>query len=301
MERSKEPGELLHANLAGKMSTPSLSGAYYYILIKDDCTSFRFIDFLKTKGDAMRFFIKVIRYIKNATGNSVKTLRTDRGTEFCNTEFDILLEREGITRETTTSYTPQQNGYVERDNRTICEAARSMLHLHDLPLRLWAEATHTAVYILNRTINSQVGIVTPYELWFKTKPSVSHLRTFGTLAYIFIDKSKRTKFQPKGSRVIFVGYSKTSKGSWRFWRPLTNIISESSDVIFDEVTPYSPSLFSTAQSSLVDIPLSLLPPLLPHVPVNPFPPPNPPNQPTVQPVGVSATSDSLSFPEKGTP
>ena len=214
-ERSRVPGELLHADLCGKMSIPSLGGAHYYILIKDDCTSFRFIAFLKAKEDALRFFLKVIRSITQTTGNSVKTLRTHRGKEFCNTEFDLLLEKEGILRETSTSYTPQQNGYVERDNRTICEAARCMLHLHNLPLKLWAKAVHTAIHILNRTINNQVGFVTPYELWFKIKPSVSHFRTFGTLAYIFIDKSKRTKFQPKGSRVIFVGYSDTSKG-WRF-------------------------------------------------------------------------------------
>jgi hypothetical protein len=210
-ERSKIPGELLHAGLCGKMSQPSLGGAHYYILIKDDCTSYRFVAFLRAKSDAIRFFIKVIRSIANTTGNRVKTLRTDRGKEFCNTEFDLLLEREGITRETSTSYTPQQNGYVERDNRTICEAAHSMLHLHDVPLKLWAELIHTAVHILNRTINTQVGFTTPYELWFHRKPSVSHYRTFGTLAYIFIDKSLRTKFQPKGTSVIFVGYSDTSK------------------------------------------------------------------------------------------
>ena len=66
--------------------------------------------------------------------------------------------------------------------------------------------------------------MTPYELWFRTKPSVSHFRTFGILAYIFIDKLKRTKFQPKGSRVIFVGYSDTSK-DWRFWNPITDLVS----------------------------------------------------------------------------
>ena len=300
-ERAKIPGEMLHADLCGKMSTPSLGGAHYYILIKDDCTSFRFVAFLKAKGDAIRFFIRILRYIEKVTGNAVKTLRTDRGKEFCNNEFDLLLEHEGITRETSTSYTPQQNGYVERDNRTICEAARSMLHLYDLPLKLWAESIHTAVYILNRTINHQVGYKTPYELWFNSKPSVSHFKTFGTLAYIFIDKSQRTKFQPKGSRVIFVGYSNTSKG-WRFWNPLTDKITESSDVIFDEATAYSSSLF--ASPSQVDIPSSLFfpsnsPPTIQNPPQPPQP--NPPLVPIVPPVGVSSTTDSLPSFEMDSP
>ena len=230
-ERSKIPGELLHADLCGKMSEPSLGGASYFILIKDDCTSYCFVAFLRTKADAIRFFTKVIRSITNTTGHRAKKIRTDRGKEFCNTTFDMFLEQEGITRETSMAYTPQQNGYVERDNRTICEAARSMLHLHDVPLKLWAESVHTAVHILNRTVNTQVGKTTLYELWYHKKPSVSHYRTFGTLAYIFIDKSLRTKFQPKGTPVIFVGYSDTSKG-WRFWNPRTDKVIESFDVLF---------------------------------------------------------------------
>lgn len=93
-----------------------------------------------------------------------------------------------------------------------------MLHLYDVLLTLWAESVHTAVYLLNRTINHQVGFTTPYELWFKTKPSVAHYRTFETIAYTFIVKSLRTKFQAKGTMVIFIGYSATNKG-WRFWNP----------------------------------------------------------------------------------
>lgn len=89
------------------MSQPSLGGTYYYLLIKDDCTSYRFVSFLKTKGEAIRFFLKVLRSIERTTRNRTKTLRTDRGGEFCNTEFDLLLEQEGVVRETNTPYTPQ--------------------------------------------------------------------------------------------------------------------------------------------------------------------------------------------------
>ena len=288
-ERSKVPGELLHADICGKMSRPSLGSTYYYFLIKDDCTSYKFIAFLKTKGEAIRFFLKVLRSIERTTGNRTKTLRTDRGGEFCNEEFDLLLEQEGVERETIMPHTPQQNGYVEWDNRTIYEAARSMLHLHDLPLKLWAEAVHTAVYLLNRTITKQVGYTTPFELWFKTKPIVSHYKTFGTMAYIFIDKSLRTKFQSKETQVIFVGYSATSKG-WRFWNPLTDRVSESSDVIFDEATGYSPSFFPSKHPLSVSIPT--------HLPVNtPLPPHQPVPISTLLPssdsVGVLISSDSI--------
>lgn len=66
--------------------------------------------------------------------------------------------------ETNTSYTPQQNAYIERDNILIFEATRSMLHFHHIPLKLWAESIHIIVYLLNCTINHKVGFKTPYEL-----------------------------------------------------------------------------------------------------------------------------------------
>lgn len=122
-ERSKIPGEVLHADLCGKMSHTWLTLAYYYILIKDDCTSYKFVAFLKAKNNALWFFIKILRYIEQTTGHHVKTLRTDRGKEFSNDEFDLLQEREGIMHENNTPYTPRHNGYIERDNMTICEAA----------------------------------------------------------------------------------------------------------------------------------------------------------------------------------
>lgn len=173
-----------------------------------------------------------------------------------------------------------------------------MLHYHNIPLKLWAEAIHIAVYLLNKTINTQVGFTTPYELWFHTKPSVSHYRIFGIVAYIFIDKSLHTKFQAKGHKVIFVGYSDTSKG-WRFWNPSTDKITESSDVIFDEHNGY-PSFTSTHTPS-VTVPTQLYfpsPPLsLPIPPVANFIPPvaviDPMGDAIAEPVGNSDSSAAL--------
>lgn len=134
-----------------------------------------------------------------------------------------------------------------------------MLHLHQVPLKLWAESIHIVVHLLNRTIHHYVGFITPYELWFNTKPSVSHYRIFSTVAYTFIDKSLRTKFQAKGHMAVFVGHSDTSKG-WRFWNPSMDTVSESSDVIFDETTGYTPSIFPQQRVEYVDVPISLFSP-----------------------------------------
>ena len=82
-----------------------------------------------------------IKYVETYTERKVKTLRTDNGLEFKNQHIKNLLEEHGIQQEFTVAYTPQQNGRAERDNRTIVECARTLLHAKKLPKYLWAEAS----------------------------------------------------------------------------------------------------------------------------------------------------------------
>jgi hypothetical protein len=138
-----------------------------------------------------------------------------------------------IDRDTSIIYTPQQNGFIECDNKTIMETARSLLYAKGLPKTLWAEAISTAVYLLNCTINTQLGDKTPYECWFNTKPSAAHNRVYGSLAYVFINKQQQTKLDAKSFKGYFVGYSNTNK-AYRFWNPITNQIIESADYRLDE-------------------------------------------------------------------
>ncbi|GBN37520.1 Retrovirus-related Pol polyprotein from transposon TNT 1-94 [Araneus ventricosus] len=91
-------------------------------------------------------------------------------------------------------YTPEQNGVIERENKILVEAARSMLHAKDLPDKLWAEAVNMAAYVLNRTEPTPEAGKSPYEIWFKRKPSVDHLKIFGSECFTHIPKQKRRKF-----------------------------------------------------------------------------------------------------------
>ena len=123
------------------------------------------------------------------------------------------------------------------------ESAKSMIHSNNLPLRLWAEAINTAVYLINRTINKQTGDITPFEAWFQQKPSVSHYRVFGSLAYVYINKQVRTKLQLKSKLMIFIDYSSTSR-AYRFWNPFDDSVVESSDARFDEAAGrFDPNTF----------------------------------------------------------
>lgn len=171
--------------------------------------------------------------VKTKFGYSVKILHVDNGTEYNNSQFKEFLRQEGITLENTAPYTPEQNGRAERDNRTLIESARSMIHAAKVPKYLWAEAVNTAVYILNRTPTMQAPGSTPYEIWCGGKPTLSHLRIFGCEAFVHIPNVNRTKLEAKSQKMIFVGYHNNST-NYRLFDTNTKKITVSRNVLFNE-------------------------------------------------------------------
>ena len=116
--------------------------------------------------------------------------------------------------------------------------ARSMMQGKHLPKGYWAEAVHTAVYILNRSPTKTVRDLTPYEAWHKRKPRVEHLKVFGCVAYAHIPKENREKLDEKGEKCIFIGYSHETKG-YRLYEPESKQLIISRDVIFDEAAEWT--------------------------------------------------------------
>ena len=95
------------------------------------------------------------------TGKKIKVLRLDNGEEYTNKDLSDFCAKEGIKRELTTPYNPQQNGVAKRKNRTIVGASKAMLYDQDFPRFLWAEACNTSVYIQKRTPHRALGKKTP--------------------------------------------------------------------------------------------------------------------------------------------
>jgi hypothetical protein len=171
--------------------------------------------------------------VENQTGRRIRVFRTDNGKEFDSFKYDELCRASGIKRELNVPYNPQQNGVAKRKNRTICEAARAMMYDQNLPLSLWAEAASTAVYIHNRCPHKALEAKTPEEVFTGIKPSIDHLRIFGSPIYIHIPKEKRTKLEPSEKKGTFVGYNETSK-AYRIYIPCQKFIEVSRDVTFHE-------------------------------------------------------------------
>lgn len=234
VKRAKDVLELVHSDLCGPMEIPSHGGARYFFTITDDKSRMTFVTFLKTKDEVYQKFVDFKVYVERQTGKKLKTIRTDRGTEFINSQMKQLFKREGIAHQMTIAHTPEQNGVSERCNRTLVERARAMLNEANLDQRFWAEAISTATYCKNRSPTIAVNGKTPFEAWTGEKPDLQHMKTFGCKAFSHIPKSQRKKWDNKAKDMIFVGYSQDSKG-YRLMDPSTFKITEARDVVFLEL------------------------------------------------------------------
>jgi hypothetical protein len=171
--------------------------------------------------------------IENLFERKIKILKSNNGGEYTSKEFVNFCRDVGIKRELTTPYNPQQNGVAERNNRTIMEAVKTMIHNQYLPMHLWVEAAITTVYVQNRLSHSALGVKTPEEMFSEKNPEVSHLKIFGYPVFVHIPKERRTKLDPLGNKGIFVGYFEVSK-AFKIYIPSYHHIEINRDVTFDE-------------------------------------------------------------------
>lgn len=140
----------MHSDVCGPMRTPSFGGARYFVSFIDDFSKKVWIYIIKAKSECFAKFKEWKALVEKQCEHKIKVLRSDNGHEYLSIQVDELLKHEGIARQTSTPYTPQQNGVVERANRTIVEMARSMLHSQGLGYEFWAEAVVNAMYTRNR-------------------------------------------------------------------------------------------------------------------------------------------------------
>ncbi|GKE51184.1 retrovirus-related pol polyprotein from transposon TNT 1-94, partial [Tanacetum coccineum] len=162
-------------------------------------------------------------------------VRTDNGTEFKNKTLAKFFDEVEITQQFSTARTPQQNGVVERRNRTLVKAARTMLTFANLPLFLWAEAITTACFTQNRLIIHKRFDKTPYELINKRKLNIKCFHVFGCRCYLLNDYDDVGKLKAKGDIGVFVEYSK-EYAAFRVYNKRTRKIHESVNVNFDEIS-----------------------------------------------------------------
>nr|GEU89213.1 hypothetical protein [Tanacetum cinerariifolium] len=163
----------LHMDLCGPMRVQTINGKKYILVIVDDYSRFTWVKILRLKDETPDVVIKFITQIQVGLNKTVRYVRTDNGTEFVNHTMTEYYERIGIFHQKTVPKTPQQNGVVERQNRTLVEAARTMLIFSNASMFL----------------------------------------VFGALCYPTNDNKDLGKLQPTTDTRIFVGYAPSRKGT----------------------------------------------------------------------------------------
>ncbi|GKD90451.1 retrovirus-related pol polyprotein from transposon TNT 1-94, partial [Tanacetum coccineum] len=172
---SKGRLNLLHMDLCGPMRVASINGKKYILVIVDDYSRYTWTLFLRSKDETPEVLKDFLTMIQRNLQAQVITVRTDRGTEFLNKTLNAYFKEEGIEHQTSTPRTPEQNGVVERRNRTLVEAARTMLSASKLPLSFWAEAVATAYLLVNTPYNDVTFEDLKSKHPFKPAPSLPHI------------------------------------------------------------------------------------------------------------------------------
>ncbi|GJT22942.1 retrovirus-related pol polyprotein from transposon TNT 1-94 [Tanacetum coccineum] len=230
----------LHMDLCRPMRVQTINGKKYILVIVDDYSRFTWVKFLRSKDETSEFVINFLKQIQVSLNKTVRYIRIDNGTEFFNQILSKYYERVGIFHQKIIPRTPQQNSVVKIQNRTLVEAARTMLIFSKAPVFLWAEAVATACYTQNRSLIYTRHNKTPYELVHDKKPGLTFFRVFGALCYPANDNEDLGKLQPTADIGVFVGYAPSRKG-YRIYNKRTRKIMETIHVQFDGLSePMAP-------------------------------------------------------------
>ncbi|GJV42212.1 putative reverse transcriptase domain, ribonuclease H-like domain, aspartic peptidase domain protein [Tanacetum coccineum] len=208
----------------------------YCLVVTDDFCRYSWVLFLATKDETSEILKTFTTGIKNLIDLRVKVIRCDNGTEFKNRVMNQFCEMKGIKREFSVARTPQQNGVAERKNRTLIEAARTMLADLKLPTTFWPEVVNTACYVLNKVLVIKPHNKTPYEHFLGRKPALSFMRPFRCPITILNTIDHLGKFDGKADEGFFVRYSTNSK-AFRVFNSRIRIVEENLHIQFSENTP----------------------------------------------------------------
>ena len=225
--------ELIHSDVCGPFRISSTGGAKYFVTFTDDFSRKIWVYFISQKSQVLDKFQHFIRLVENSTGQTVRALRTDNRGEYTSKAFSAFCSLKGIAHELTPPYTPQRNGIAKRRNRSLLDITRCLLLDKGLPGHLWAEAVKAAGDILNLRSTKRYPDKTPNELFLGKKPTIAHLRIFGSHVFAHVSKPSKTKLDSRAEKCILLSFDEVAK-AYRCYRPSTKKIFISRDVFIDE-------------------------------------------------------------------
>jgi hypothetical protein len=239
------PYELVHSDLCGPFSTPSLSGKRYFIVFVDDYSRYTEAFLLPDKkAETCTGAFQQYQAQARARGYEIKRFRCDNGKgEYDNNLFRSILRLGGITFEPSPPYAQHKNGVSERTIGAITEKARAMIVDSQVPHEFWGEAVMTATYLHRRTPHRFLNGKSPHEVLngYNVNPApppapIHHLRRFGCRAYRLIPEEQRSdkKLGERSKMCMMVGYVHHTTKLWKLYDPEFKKVMHCSDVEFDE-------------------------------------------------------------------
>lgn len=241
--KPENPLDIIVSDICGPLRTQSLGGAKYFLTITDVSSDYTEVRFLSHKNEASKHIMNFVEFTKTQMSSKMKIFRSDGGGEFVSNELRQYLTKEGIQIQTTTPYTPQQNGIAERKNRTLNDAVRTVLIAANLPDNLWAEAMHYVVYTQNRIVRKENSFA-PIERFFGKQAKATFIE-FGRNVYVTTPQQGRGKLEPRAEVMRFLSVDDKAKG-FRLWNGSKIIVSRNIRPKLDTEIIYSEPLIQSS-------------------------------------------------------
>lgn len=208
--RATLPGELIHTDINGPMSAPSLSGQRYAIEFIDDATRYVQVYLMKTKDEALTRFKQYMADMM-PLGISIgpgSTLQADNDSVYRDRRYADFTKAQRIKMRFSPPHTQALNGIAERSWNTLVDMARAMLHDADLDQKFWGAAMMHSALVRNACPSSAVTTaMTPFELVHGKPFDLSKLRKFGAKAFVHVERQHRSKFSDKARTGIYIGHA----------------------------------------------------------------------------------------------
>ncbi|XP_042946560.1 uncharacterized protein LOC122279793 isoform X3 [Carya illinoinensis] len=285
-KRASSPFELVHSDIWGPINIES-NKFQYFVTFVDDYSRVTWLFLIKARSELLSIFQMFWKQIKTQFNKKVQILRSDNGREYLSGAFATYLSDKGIVHQTSCSYTPQQNGVAERKNRHLLDVTRALLlHMH-VPKRFWSDGVLTACHLINRMPSSILNGSSPFSVLFpSSSPFSLPPKIFGCVCFVHNLGPGFDKLDPRSTKCLFVGYSRTQKG-YRCYSPTLRRYFTSADVTFFESIPFFSNTSSSVECDPLPLPtLTLSPsqsPSQPQVYSRRSRPPAPMPQPVVPP------------------
>ena len=245
--------DLLHMDIWGPCSKPSMHGHKYFLTIVDNHSRFTWVHLMHNKAETRPIIMNFITSIETQYDSKVKIIRSDNEPEFMMHGF---YASKGIAHQTTCVETPEQNGIAERKHQHLLNVTRALLFQANLPPGFWCYALTHAVYLVNIIPTPFLHGISPYEKLHGRPLDIANLRVFGCLCYVSTLKANRKKLDPRAHPCIFIGFKANTKGYQVYNMHSHDIISSRNVIFYENYFPQISELQQLDSNSSTPLPAS---------------------------------------------